>query len=270
MKRWLIPVAFILVAFLICAGCTQSTPSAPSTGTTTSASAPTDTTKKVYVVGIDGDYFPYSYIDTNGTPTGFDVESIQWIAQDQGFSVTIQPMAWDGIIPALQAGKIDMVYSGMTKTPERMEQVNFSKTYWVVNQAIAARNSSTVTMDDFLAGKVTVGTQRGSSADTWLENNLVKNGTLKSANLTLYDNFPLALTDLTNGRTDVVMFDEPVVVHAIKGQPVKKIGIIPTDEAYGVAVRKGDTQLLDTINTGLDHLMASDKWNELIKKYDMQ
>ncbi len=120
------------------------------------------------------------------------------------------------------------------------------------------------------AGKVTVGTQRGSSADTWLENNLVKNGTLKSANLTLYDNFPLALTDLTNGRTDVVMFDEPVVVHAIKGQPVKKIGIIPTDEAYGVAVRKGDTQLLDTINTGLDHLMASDKWNELIKKYDMQ
>ena len=267
MKRWLLPVIFIVVAFLVCAGCTQSTPSVSANG---SVSAPTDTTKKVYVVGIDGDYFPYSYIDKNGTPTGFDVESIQWIAKDQGFDVQIQSMAWDGIIPALQAKKIDMVYSGMTKTPERMEQVNFSKTYWVVNQAIAAKNSSTVTMDDFLAGKVTVGTQRGSSANTWLENNLIKNGTLKSANLTLYDNFPLALTDLSNGRTDVVMFDEPVVVHAIKDQPMKKIGIIATDEAYGVAVRKDDTALLATINTGLDHLMASDKWKELIQKYDMQ
>ena len=121
-----------------------------------------------------------------------------------------------------------------------------------------------------MPGKVTVGTQRGSSADTWLENNLVKNGTLKSANLTLYDNFPLAVTDLENGRTDVVMFDEPVVVHAMKNQPMKKIGIIQTDEEYGVAIRKDDTTLLATINTGLDHLMASDKWKELIQKYDMQ
>jgi polar amino acid transport system substrate-binding protein len=51
---------------------------------------------------------------------------------------------------------------------------------------------------------------------------------------------------------------------------MKKIGIIATDEAYGVAVRKDDTAMLATINTGLDHLMASDKWKELIQKYDMQ
>ena len=267
MKRWLLPVIFIVVAFLVCAGCTQSTPSPTANG---SISTPTDTTKKVYVVGIDGDYPPYSYIDKNGTPAGFDVESIQWIAKDQGFDVQIQAMAWDGIIPALQAKKIDMVYSGMTKTAERMEQVNFSKTYWEVNQEVAARNSSTVTMDDFLAGKVTVGTQRGSSANTWLDNNLIKNGTLKTANLTLYDNFPLAITDLSNGRTDVVMFDEPVVDKAIKDQPMKKIGVIATGETYGVAVRKDDTALLATINTGLDHLMASDTWKELIQKYNMQ
>ncbi|MFA6362505.1 ABC transporter substrate-binding protein [Methanoregula sp.] len=267
MKRWLLPVIFIVGVFLVCAGCTQSSPSVSANG---SVSTPTDTTKKVYVVGIDGDYFPFSYIDKNGMLTGFDVESIQWIAKDQGFDVQIQPMAWDGIIPALRAKKIDMVYSGMTKTPERMEQVNFSKTYWGVNQAIVARNSSTITMDNFITGKVIVGTQRGSSANTWLENNLIRNGTLKSTNLTLYDNFPLALTDLSNGRTDVVMFDVPVVVHAIKNKPIKKIGIITTDEAYGVAVRKDDTALLAAINTGLDHLMASDRWKELIQKYDMQ
>ena len=145
MKYWYLPVVFIVIAFLVCAGCTQSTPSAQNSSATQSS----DITKKVYVVGIDGDYFPYSFIDSNGTPTGFDVESIQWIAQDQGFTVKIQPMAWDGIVPALQTGKIDMVYSGMTKTPERMEQVNFSKTYWVVNQEVAGRNDTTLTMNDF-------------------------------------------------------------------------------------------------------------------------
>jgi len=269
MKYWFLPVVFIVIAFRVCAGCTESALSAAPSGNNVSAPG-AGNSKNVYVVGIDGDYFPYSYIDSNGNPTGFDVESIQWIAKDQGFDVTIQPMAWDGIIPALQAKKIDMVYSGMTKTPERMEQVNFSKTYWVVNQAIAARNSSSVTMDDVLAGKVTIGTQRGCSANTWIENNLIKNGTLASSNLTLYDNFPLALADLSNGRTDVVMFDEPVVVHAIRGQPMKKIGVIETDEAFGIAVRKDDTALLDSLNTGLDHLMASDKWKELIQKYDMQ
>lgn len=269
MKYWFLPVVFMVIAFLVCAGCTESAPSATPSGNNVSAPG-AGNTKTVYVVGIDGDYFPYSYIDSNGTPTGFDVESVKWIAQDQGFDVTIQPMAWDGIIPALQAKKIDMVYSGMTKTPERMEQVNFSKTYWVVNQAIAARNNSAVTMDDVLAGKVTIGTQRGCSANTWIENNLIKNGTLASSNLTLYDNFPLALADLSNGRTDVVMFDEPVVVHAIRDQPMKKIGVIETDEAFGIAVRKDDTALLDSLNTGLTHLMASDKWKELIQKYDMQ
>jgi polar amino acid transport system substrate-binding protein len=270
MKYWYLPVVFIVIAFLVCAGCTQSAPSAAPSGTNASSSPTTDTVKKVYVVGIDGDYFPYSFIDSNGTPTGFDVESIQWIAQDQGFNVKIQPMAWDGIVPALQTGKIDMVYSGMTKTPERMEQVNFSKTYWVVNQEVAGRNNTAVTMNDFYAGKVKIGTERGSSANTWIENNLLKNGTLSNANLTLYDNFPLAVTDLENGRVDVVMFDEPVITHAMKNQPMKKIGIVQTDEEYGVAVRMGDTALQNTLNTGIDHLMASDKWQELIKKYDMQ
>lgn len=269
MKKSLVCLIVLLAAILIVAGCTQNS-NVSTDSSNVSAATGSEPAKTTYVVGIDGDYYPYSYMGTDGNPTGFDVDSIKWIAKDQGFEVTIQPIAWDGIIPALQAGKIDMVYSGMTKTPERMEQVNFSKSYWVVNQAVAARNDSSVTMNDFLSGNVIVGTQRGCSANTWLENNLIKNGTLSASNLTLYDNFPLALTDLENGRTDVVMFDEPVVVHAIKDQPVKKIGVVTTDEEFGVAVRKGDTVLLEKVNTGLDHLMNSSTWNELIQKYDMQ
>lgn len=59
--------------------------------------------EKTYIVGIDGDYYPFSYIDKDGSPAGFDVESIQWIAQEMGFEVKIVPIAWDGIVPSLLA-----------------------------------------------------------------------------------------------------------------------------------------------------------------------
>lgn len=272
----------ILVAVLASAGCTGTTPAANNstavtTKNTTMMANVTSTTTVInttgagnitYIVGVDADNKPYTYSD-NGTIVGFDVDSIQWIAQQQGFNVKIQPMAWDGIIPALLQKKIDMVYSGMTKTPERAAQVNFSRTYLIVNQSLVARNDSTVTRDDFMKGKIIVGTQRSSSANSWIDDNLVKNKTLSSDNLKLYDSVSLALTDLANKRVDVVMFDEPVINTLIKDMPLKKIGTIDTHEEYGVAIRKEDTELQNKINTGLDQLMNSPKWQELLKKYNI-
>ncbi|WP_148208196.1 ABC transporter substrate-binding protein [Methanosphaerula palustris] len=275
----------ILVAVLASAGCTGTTPAtnnstAVKTNATTVVANVTSTTdvtnvtnttgtgNVTYIVGVDADNKPYTFSD-NGTIVGFDVDSIQWIAQQQGFNVKIQPMAWDGIIPALLQKKIDMVYSGMTKTPERAAQVNFSKTYLIVNQSVVGRNDSTLTMDDFKKGKVIVGTQRSSSANSWIDDNLVKNNTLSSDNLKLYDSVSLALADLANKRVDVVMFDQPVMNTLIKDMPLKQIGTVDTHEEYGVAIRKEDTELQNKINTGLDQLMNSPKWQELLKKYNM-
>jgi polar amino acid transport system substrate-binding protein len=213
--------------------------------------------EKTYIVGIDGDYYPFSFIDKDGSPAGFDVESIQWIANEMGFKVQVVPMAWDGIIPSLLAKKIDLIYSGMTITEERKQQVDFSDVYWVVNQAIAAREGENLDIDSFKAGKYTVGTQRSCTAAMWIEDNLVKTGILPKDNLKLYDNFPLAVNDLINGRVQVAMMDEPVVSKAIAGKPLVKIGVISTGEEYGIAVRKEDTDLKEKLNEGLKKLMAS-------------
>ncbi len=253
----LLVVAFLAVGF---AGCTGSEETPAATGTTE---------EKTYIVGIDGDYKPYSYIDAAGNATGFDVDSIRWIADEMGFKVTIQSMAWDGIIPALQAGNIDMVYSGMTITEERKAKVAFSDVYWVVNQSVAVRNSSAYTMDDFMNGSITMGAQRGCTAAMWLEDNLVKPGILPEDHLKLYDNFPLAVTDLLNERIGGAMYDTPIVLDAIEGKPLKVLGEINTGEEYGIAVRKDDTELLATLNTGLHKLMDSPEWDELKEKYDM-
>ncbi|MCX6090791.1 MAG: transporter substrate-binding domain-containing protein [Candidatus Atribacteria bacterium] len=226
--------------------------------------------KKTYINGIDGDYFPFSFIDKDGKASGFDVDSIEWIAQEMGFEVKTVPMAWDGIIPSLLAKKIDFIYSGMTVTEERKQMVDFTNVYWVVNQAVAIQEKANVTMEDLQAGKITIGTQRGCSAAMWIEDNLVKKGILPKDNLKLYDNFPLAVNDLINGRIQATMMDEPVVVKAIAGKPLKKIGIISTGEEYAIAARKEDKELKEILNEGLKKLMASPKWEELIKKYEMK
>ena len=222
-----------------------------------------------YVVGIDGDYPPYSFIGEDGETTGFDVESIEWIAQKMGFEVEIKPVAWDGIIPALLAKKIDLIYSGMTASEERKKVVTFSNVYWRVNQAVCVRQDSNLNMISALIGKNKIGTQRGTTAAMWLEDNLVKKGYLAKDDLKLYDNFPLSIKDLENGRVESVMFDDIMVEKAIKDKSMKIIGTVSTGEDYAVAMRKEDTQLHKMINDGLEMLMKSSKWQELREKYDM-
>lgn len=228
------------------------------------------TATATYKVGIDVPYPPFSMVDANGNPVGFDCESIQWIAKDQGFSIDFIPTAWDGIIPALQAKKIDMVYSGMTITEERKEKVNFSKPYWVVNQMVVVKEGSSVTLDEVETGKATIGTQRGCTAAIWVDENLVNKSLMSAENLKLYDNTPLAVEDLISGRVDAVMYDSTVMNDIIAGKPVSKIGVIETNEEFGIAVRKDDTELLQKLDAGLDHLMASPDWPALIEKYKME
>ncbi len=261
---------FLLTGICLC-GCTQK-PAGESRDENTPqvTSEVTSDGKPTYIVGIDGEYPPYSYIDKNGEPQGFDVESVKWIADEMGFNVKIQPMAWDGIIPALQAGKIDMVYSGMTITDERKQAVNFSNPYWKVNQSVAVHNDSNFTMDDFKAGAGKVGAQRGTTGAFWVEENLVNKSILSPDMLVTYDNFPLVATDLQNKRIDFAIYDRPPMLDAIAGKPIHIIGEIDTGEEYGIAIRKSDTALLATMNEGLARLMASPKWTELTEKYKMR
>jgi polar amino acid transport system substrate-binding protein len=248
----------VLAAFL--SGCTSTgqNPQVPAAGT----SSP-----KTYIVGIDAEYPPYSYLDPNGTATGFDVESMRWIAEKKGFSVTFQPTAWDGMIPSMDAGKIDMVYSGMTITPERAEKVNFSIPYLKINQSIAVPNGRTKTLADFYAGKMVIGAQRGTTGAIWVENNLVNKGIMSPDNLKLYDSFPLVAADLAIGRIDAAVYDKPPMITAIADKPAHIIGEIDTNEQYGVAIPKSNPVLLQTMNEGLRELMNDPTWQVLRTRY---
>jgi polar amino acid transport system substrate-binding protein len=222
------------------------------------------------VNGIDPDFPPFGFIDSSGKPAGFDVESMNWIAAEMGFEVTHQPTAWDGIIESLRSGKIDVIASGMSILPERAEVVNFTIPYWETKLAVAVSDDSDLTYRQAIGGKHTIGVQRGTTAAGWIEDNLIAEGKVAQDKVVLYDSFSLALQDLANGRIDCAMQDDTMVLDAAKTQPIKVVGSHKSGMQYGYAVRKEDTELLETLNKGLKALMRSDEWERLIAKYEIE
>jgi len=225
-----------------------------------------------YIVGIDKDYPPYSYIDANDLAVGFDVESIQWIAEQRGFEIEIVPVAWDEIISALLEKKIDMIYSGMSITPARAKQITFSVPYWNLDQGVVVKKESGITMEQLGLGVLSIGVNRNTTGDEYLEsgyfgtemyNQLVQSGKIKR-----YDTFPQSMAALEQGDVDAVIFDDASIESYIWNKPsLIMLGVIPTGEEYGVAMRNDDTELHEIMNRGLAELMFSDKWDELLNKY---
>ncbi len=220
---------------------------------------------KRYINGIDANYPPFAYVDETGKPSGFDVDSMNWIAKKMGFVVEHKPMDWDGIIPALLAKKIDMVCSGMSVSPERSARAQFSEPYWTIRKVFVAKNGSELTEEQVYNGKIRLGVQRGTNEHEMLEQAQAANK--YNYTLRFYDSGPMAIEDLLNGRIDAVGLDSAPAEDAMrKGKPIKEIGKFGED-LFAVAMRKDDAELAKTINEGYKLLMADPYWKELQAKY---
>ena len=168
---------------------------------------------KTYVNGIDANYPPFSFIDEQGNAAGFDIESMNWIANKMGFEVQHTPINWDGIIPALQAKKIDMICSGMSISEERKQAVNFSEPYYSIKKYIAVKNGSNLTAEEVFKGKYTLGVQRGTNEHELLQSR-IDNEKL-AITLRLYDSPPMSVEDLLNGRIDAIAIDSAPAEDAV-------------------------------------------------------
>ncbi|MBN1141588.1 MAG: amino acid ABC transporter substrate-binding protein [Deltaproteobacteria bacterium] len=230
------------------------------TGTTASA------LQKSYINGIDANFPPFAYVDQTGKPAGFDVDAIDWIAKKMGFAVKHQPMDWDGIIPNLNAKKIDFIASGMSITPEREKVVTFSIPYYEIKQVFVAKKGSGLTVQDVLKKNKKLGVQRGTTEAEWLKNEAEKRQW--NFTLTYYDSAPLAIEDVVNGRIAAAAMDDAPAEDATRKKPVAILGTFGMkEEKFGIAVRKQDKELLETLNKGMKMLMADPYWQVLQNKY---
>lgn len=222
---------------------------------------------KTLIVGTEPTFPPFEMTnETTGEIIGFDIDLIKKVAESQGFTVEIQSIGFDGLIPALQSGQIDIVASGMTITDERKEEVAFSDAY--INAglalAVAESNEEVKSVEDLqgLAVGVQIGSTGSMEAEKLLEQGLI--GEVKT-----YNTVDIVMMELANGGIDAIINDLPVTAAYIAKQPgnAKIVGEPLTSESYGFAVRKDATDLVEQINAGLAELQENGYYEELTQEY---
>ncbi len=226
----------------------------------------------VLVVGTNAEFAPFEYIseEDGETIVGFDIDLINAIAADQGFTVELQNLEFDGLVMAVQNGTLDAAIAGMTVNESRLEQVDFTETYYDggLNIAVPADNTD-INSEEDLAGKVVASQQGTTGADKCME--LKEAGLV--ADVKLLKDINVCMMDMANGSCDAVIMDVPVNNRYAESHPdevrIAAEIVVPEEEQekYAIAVQKGNTELLDKLNTGLANVMADGTYDAIYDKY---
>ncbi len=215
----------------------------------------------VLVMATNAEFPPYEFYKGEGQEVvGIDAEIAQAIAETMGKTLQIEDMAFDSIIPAILSGKADFGAAGMTVNEERLANVDFSDTYIKASQAIIIKADNTeITNADALKGK-SIGVQLGTTGDIYATDITDK--------VERFNKGFEAVQAVSQGKIDAVMIDDQVAkALAAKNADVKVLAEPFTTEEYAIAVKKGNTELVEQINAALAELKESGKLQEIIDKY---
>ena len=213
------------------------------------------------IMATNAEFPPYEYHDGDAI-VGIDAEIAKAIADELGMELEIEDIAFDSIIPEIVSGKADMGLAGMTVTEDRMQSVDFSDTYAKASQKIIVTEDSEIASPDDLKG-VIVGVQLGTTGDIYVSD-LEADGTTVER----YSKGFEAVQALSQGKIDAVVIDgEPAKTFVAETEGLKILEESFTDEEYAIAVKKGNTELLEKINGALKTLKDNGTLDEIVAKY---
>jgi polar amino acid transport system substrate-binding protein len=256
-------LALLAAATLLVAACGKKEEAPKPAAAPAAAAAPAP---KVYVVGTDAAYAPFESQNEKGEIVGFDIDVVKAVAAKAGIEVKFVNTPWEGIFNALGQGDRDMVVSSVTITDERKGTMDFSAPYFDAQQLIAVKENSKVTKFADLK-KLKVGVQTGTTGDEAVTKLLGKTSTA----IKRFESTPLALKELESGGVDAVVADNGVVIHYVANNPGGKFKTVAdkefVPEQYGIAVKKGNTELLDKLNKGLADIKADGSYDKIYAQY---
>lgn len=258
----LMMLAVVLLVIAACAA--PAAPAAPAAATEAPAANAPAAELPVVKVGTNAEYQPFEYVDESGALVGFDIDIMNEIASRAGFTPEFVNTKWDGIFVALASGEFDTVISAVTITPERLETVDFSDSYFNAGQGIAVQaDNDAITGPDSLAAGMKVGVQTGTTGDIWLTDNT-------EVEVNRFDENPLAVQALAAGDVDAVVADFPTLADILKSNPelnLKMVGEPFTEELYGIAIRKDQAELVASINAALASIKEDGTYDTLLDKW---
>ncbi len=225
--------------------------------------------KKVFTVGIDAEYPPFSYLGDDGSYTGFDIEIAQAACDQLGWEMKVFPVNWEQKLTQLDAKECDCIWSGMTILDSMKEAgYTLSAPYYDNTQVIMVKEGSDIKSSADLAGKV-VAVQLGTSGDTLLS----EGGKLESLaatfkSLVRSDSFLKCFTELSGGAVDAVIVDKPVATaYADKNAGFTILSEELGAEQYGIAFRADDKELCASIEGAVKTLVDNGTYAKIAEKY---
>lgn len=261
MKKILALIAAVLMLVTVFAGCGSN--------------------QNTLVVATNAEFEPFEYLDENGNATGFDIDLIKAVAEKMGYTdVKIDNMAFEGVVAAVESGSCDVASSGLTINAERKKSVDFSDAYYsgAAQIIIVAANDSYYTaktkeeLDEQLKNQP-IGVCKGFTGEAYANGDDewgfagIEGATVKS-----YDNLSTAIEELKNGNITAIIMDNSVAEEAVSqnSDTIKTIDVQLTVEQYGIAVKKGDEEMLKKVNDALKQLEDEGKIDELLNKYELK
>ncbi len=220
---------------------------------------------RTITIASDATWPPMEFVNENKEIVGFNVDLMKEAAKAGGYKVDIQNTAWDGIFAGLANGAYDAVCSSVTITEDRKKTMDFSMPYVNAGQVlVVAKDNNEIKVISDLKGKE-AGAQIGTTGAIEISNT-------EGVILKTYDEIGLAIADLANGRISAVVADGPIAADFVLQndeykESLKIAGDPFTEEYYGVAIKKGNQEVLDIINDGLKKVQESGKIEELKDKW---
>ncbi|WP_082882578.1 transporter substrate-binding domain-containing protein [Paenibacillus swuensis] len=217
--------------------------------------------EKVLIMGTSADYPPYEDIDVaTNEIVGFDVDIANYIGDKLGYKIEVQNLDFDGLLAAMSSDKVDFVMAGMTPTPERKKNAEFTDIYFDAKNTIVTKKGSGFKSLEELAGKK-VGVQLGSIQ----ESAATDAGNLEVVPL---GKIPEIIQEIKSGRLDAAIIEDTVATGYVAANDDLEFNTIPNEGESGSAIAfPKDSKLVKDFNDVLKEMKDSGKMDELVKKW---
>jgi polar amino acid transport system substrate-binding protein len=218
-------------------------------------------------IGTEGAYPPFNYVDSKNELQGFDIDIAKALCEKMGVECKLVVQDWDGIIPALTAGKYDAIIASMSITDERKQVVNFTDRYYTNKLHFVAGKDAGLTevTPEALDGK-SLGAQSSTVSAVFLEENYGNASSIK-----LYPTQEEAYLDLASGRIDAVLADfgpSELWLRGDAGSCCAFVGeAVFSEDEIGIAVRQDDDDLREMFNKALAEIIADGTYQKINEKY---
>jgi len=220
--------------------------------------------RDVLVVGMDATYPPFEFVDEQGRLTGVSTAIGEAVARELGKPVEFKNLAFDGLIPALQTGRIDLIISSLTANDTRRQQIDFSDPYVKTGLAVLVAGDSPVqSAADLRAPGRRLAVRLATTGEQWCRQELPQ------ASLTVLDTDAACVLEVVNGRVDAWVYDQISVMNYHAQHPERTRALLAPlrEEAWAVGLKKGSDDLRAAVNRALARLRREGEFERLAERY---